>query len=366
MDDKKRKFDQVLMLVSGLLFVSAMLFQILARTVSGFGDWYALRVYPFLVGSMGRLSGQVPFALIEVISYLLILVILVDLIRHFGEWRRGLIRIGFLMTGLFFLFTLQCGINYYRNPFSYSSGLELRRSSRKELARLCLKLTEDVNGLIDQELQVTDQTVMTMESREAMNQLGDAYPLLKGYYPPPKPLIWSTFFSVQELCGQYSPFTVEATYNRLMPAYNIPHTQCHELSHLRGFMREDEANFIGYLACIGSDDPYFNYSGYMMGWIYATNALAKTDWTAYQQICGLLDERAWKDLRKNNEYWSQYQGKVSEVSNQLNDTYLKINSQSDGVESYGRVVDLMLAYERNVEFRTCQQENNNSQELCYD
>ena len=50
-----------------------------------------------------------------------------------------------------------------------------------------------------------------------------------------------------------------------MPYYNIPHTICHELSHLKGFMREDEANFIGYLACIGSDSPDFRYSGYLTG-----------------------------------------------------------------------------------------------------
>ncbi|WP_124065107.1 DUF3810 domain-containing protein [Clostridium sp. E02] len=366
MEDKKRRLDPMLLIASGLMFVSALLVQILARSVPGFGDWYALHVYPLLVGSVGRLSGQVPFALIEIISYVLILVIFVDMIRHFREWKRGLIRFGFLMTGFFFLFTFQCGINYYRKPFSHSSGLEVRKSSKKELARLCLKLTDEVNGLVEQKLQITDQKVMRMESREAMSKLGDSYPQLAGYYPPPKPLIWSTFFSIQELCGQYSPFTVEATYNRFMPAYNIPHTQCHELSHLRGFMREDEANFIGYLACIGSDDPYFNYSGYLTGWIYATNALAETDWTAYQEVCDLLDERAWKDLRKNNEFWSQYQGKASEVSNRLNDTYLKINSQSDGVESYGRVVDLMLAYDRTKELGTCQQENNNSQELCYD
>ena len=50
-----------------------------------------------------------------------------------------------------------------------------------------------------------------------------------------------------------------------------------------------------------------------------------------------------KDLQENNDYWDQYEGKVAEVSNQVNDTYLKINDQKDGVQSYGRVVDLMLA-----------------------
>ncbi len=30
----------------------------------------------------------------------------------------------------------------------------------------------------------------------------------------------------------------------------------------------------------------------------------------------------------------------------MNDTYLKMNSQADGVKSYGRMVDLMLSYRR--------------------
>ena len=73
-----------------------------------------------------------------------------------------------------------------------------------------------------------------------MIRLGQSYPQLDGYYPYPKPLINSRLLSVQQLCGIYSPFTIEANYNREMPYYNIPHTICHELSHLKGFMREDE------------------------------------------------------------------------------------------------------------------------------
>ena len=39
-----------------------------------------------------------------------------------------------------------------------------------------------------------------------------------------------------------------------MVSYNLPFTTCHELSHLRGFMQEEEANFIGFLACVNADD----------------------------------------------------------------------------------------------------------------
>ena len=37
------------------------------------------------------------------------------------------------------------------------------------------------------------------------------------------------------------------------------------------------------------------------------------------------------------------------MSNQMNDVYLKANSQEDGVKSYGRMVDLMLEYYRDPE-----------------
>ncbi len=39
----------------------------------------------------------------------------------------------------------------------------------------------------------------------------------------------------------------------------------------------------------------------------------------------------------------------AEVANQMNDTYLKINDQEEGVRTYGRMVDLMLAHYRQIE-----------------
>ncbi len=344
---KVNNWNRGFLLASAILFTSSLVLQILSRTVSGFGEWYAVSIYPFLVGAGGRLSGIVSFSVVEICAYLLICISLWYIIRHFREGRRLLIRALFLVTGVFFLFTVNCGINYYRKPFSSYTNLQIRKSSKEELMALCISLTEVVNQMCEQGIKADITTTEAgLEGVAAMNNLGDRYPQLSGYYPRPKPLLWSYFFSVQQLCGQYSPFTIEANYNRLMPGYNIPHTVCHELSHLRGFMREDEANFIGYLACIGSENDAFRYSGYLSGWVYATNALAKTDLEAYGEICDLLDQRAWDDLRYNNEYWGKYDGKAAEVSNQLNDTYLKINSQADGVKSYGRAVDLMLAYER--------------------
>lgn len=182
------------------------------------------------------------------------------------------------------------------------------------------------------------------KSQEALVNLGTIYPEMEGYYPIPKGLTFPYILSVQKLSGIYSPFTIEANYNSAITEYNLPFTACHELSHLRGFMQEQEANFIAYLACILSDDLAFQYSGYLSGWIYATNQLYRNDYEAYKEVAEQLSASARVDLSANNQFWKQYNGKIAEIADEVNDTYLKANGQSDGVKSYNRMVDLMVAY----------------------
>lgn len=344
--EEKRKGNSRLLIASAVMFFTSLLLQVMARNVPGFGEWYSRTIYPLIVGTLGGVTGLFPFALLEVLSFLLLLFLLIYMIRYIRNLKKILITSIFTITLLFFLFTVNCGINYYRRPFSAYSGLSIEKSSVEDLISLCESLTETLNLMTVSEPGKLDLKGMGTESVMAMKELGEVYPELRGFYPQPKPLLWSYVFSVQQLCGQYSPFTAEAIYNRSMPNYNIPHTLCHELSHLRGFMREDEANFIGYLACIGSKEAQFQYSGYLTGWVYATNALAEVDYQAYTEISGMLSHQIWADLRYNTEFWGKYEGKTAEVSNQLNDAYLKLNSQSDGVKSYGRMVDLMLAYHK--------------------
>lgn len=324
----------------GLLGTAGVL-QLLARRVAGFGEWYAVTIYPMIVGTLGRICGIFPFSVVEVGIYLLIIGALVYGIRHIREIPRLLTRLLVLLSALAFLFTVNCGVNYYRRPFSSYLDLETGGSSRKELLQLCEFLTEKVNETVT---ETTYEADWNEQAQIAMSTLGEAYPELDGFYPRPKPLMISWVLSVQQLSGIYMPFTVEANYNRDMTAYNIPHTICHELSHLKGFMREDEANFIGYLACVESESQVFRYSGYLLGWIYATNELVKENPEAYMRLYKNLDQRVVAHLQENSAFWNQYKGKVAEVSNQMNDTYLKMNDQTDGVQSYGRMVDLMLAY----------------------
>lgn len=364
--DRDRGPQVRLFAISLVLAAASAVLGACARMVPGFAHTYSITVYPVLVNTIGRFSSIFPFSLSEAGLYLAAVFCILNLLFLIKKPLAALSRLFFLACLLLFLYTAGCGINYYRTPFSYEAGMVMEQSSAGELYSLCLFLTEQINSTLTETDHSGDalkglypgQTEDTplpsaamlrelgMEGVKSMKGLGTAYPQLSGYYPYPKPLMNPRLLSIQQLCGIYSPFTIEANYNREMPYYNIPHTICHELSHLKGFMREDEANFIGYLACIGSDSPDFRYSGYLTGWVYAGNALAKADLEAYYGLYGRLAPEAARDLAWNNQFWDRFDGKVAEASTQLNDRYLKANNQEDGVRSYGRMVDLMLAYYR--------------------
>jgi hypothetical protein len=51
-----------------------------------------------------------------------------------------------------------------------------------------------------------------------------------------------------------------------------------------------------------------------------------------------------RDISDYRAYWANFEGPVEEAASNLNDNYLKFNGQEDGVQSYGAMVDLLLAY----------------------
>lgn len=352
---------RVSIIVGAAALALLLVLALCARFVGGFAEGYAQNVYPWLVATLGRFFGWFPFSVFEVLAVLLLVLLLALLIRLIVRMVRGRGSRGRLLFGaaarflsfllcLALLYTAACGVNYHRVPFSAYSGLTVQKSDAGRLTKLCEKLAgqleqlaprleTDENGLSKSDGSVGDIAVA------AMRRLGERYSVLQGFYPQPKPVLASVLMSYANITGIYVPFTVEANYNRDTVAYTIPVTVCHELSHLRGFMREDEANFIGYLACAGSENDYFAYSGVMLAYVYAMNALwSAGDQEAYRSISAGLPELCRKDLQANDAYWKRFETPVAQLSTQVNDAYLQANGQTDGVRSYGRFVDLLLAY----------------------
>ncbi|MCI8511465.1 MAG: DUF3810 domain-containing protein [Lachnospiraceae bacterium] len=348
--DSSRKQTRLLLGAGGVFLGLGAGLLAAARRAEGFAAWYADVVYPVLVGSIGWFFGLFPVSAAEIFLYLLLAGLLLTAARL---WRHPHLLASVLFFGasfLLFLYAAGCGVNYYRRPFSsyYLEGADRETAGDEDLRALCAWLTEQVG---EARKELSGETAPYEKLREkgvaAMEALAEEYPVLGGFYPKPKPVLVSRILSVQQCSGIYSPFTIEANYNRDMVPYNIPHTICHELSHLRGFMREDEANFIAYLACLNAADAEFRYSGCLLGWIYAGNALARFDWEEYRRLYGELPEETRAELAENSRFWARYEGRTAEIANQVNDAYLKANGQAEGIKTYGRVVDLMLVDFRN-------------------
>lgn len=361
----KKKFPKLTnrrkSIMGSILFAAGFILMYISRISRTFAQWYSMHVYPVWVNVTGRLAGVFAFSVSEVLLYTVLLLavltllrLIVKAVRKCGAKRELLawgVRLYVFAGVLLFLYVLNCGINYHRESFSESSGIEMESYTAKELKGVCLWLTEEVNARSSQVARdkggVMRLGLRGEEGRGAVNamqRLGREYPELSGFYPNPKGLLCPWILSVQQLTGIYSPFTVEANYNSGIVDYNIPFTMCHELSHLRGFMQEEEANFIAFLASSSSEDIHFQYSGYLMGWKYCMNVLYQADYDAWEEVRGKLSGEAEPDLAANREFWDKYDGRIAEAANKVNDTYLKANDQSEGVESYNKMVDLIVAY----------------------
>lgn len=340
-----------------------------ARRIPGFAETYAAQVYPLLAQPVNFLTGLVPFSVMEVLCTALLaaapvlLFLFVRRLVRLPECRARLrfaaavlARLACITSAALLAFVLLCGINYHRYTFAQHSGLPMQESTVAELQTLCEDLAAQANALAEQ-VPVDETGVCTLFA-DGFRPLADAadeayalaaqeYPVLGGSYGNAKPMYGSFFMSRLQLTGVFFPFTVESNVNSLAPAYNVPVTVCHELAHLRGFMREDEANFIAYYVCTRSPDVRLRYSGTMLALVHAGNALVKADREAAAALRESYSEQVLRDLAANNAYWARFDDKpLSEIGEKTNDAYLKANGQTDGTQSYGRMVDLLLALQR--------------------
>ncbi|MBE6892102.1 MAG: DUF3810 domain-containing protein [Ruminococcaceae bacterium] len=351
-----------------LLCPIALIFAYYMSVNPAFSEWYALNIYPIISKSINTLSASVSFSVAEIVVIVFFSILLIYIIntviklifkeKRFQRFFDFILNIAAIASIICVFFVFFCGVNYHRYTFTEVSGLEVRNSTTKELYDLCVNLTENVNSLRSElsenseGVSFTDKTheQIADECRISYDKLESEYPTLISGYSATKPVYFSDLMSYSGITGIFFPFTYEANVNVSVPQYTLPSTMCHELTHLRGYMREDEANFIAYLACKKSEDSFVRYSGYMLALTHSMNRLYSDDSELYHDIYDKLSEEVKTDLRYNSSYWAAHEGFINDISDKVNDVYLKVNNQDDGVKSYGRMVDLLLAEFRKSAF----------------
>ena len=253
--------------------------------------------------------------------------------------------------GLYCCFYAFWGFNFARKPLSENLDYEDSLYSVEELADLCRELADEINRLRPQVYETEDGIMRINGSKQDLldraekgyENLAEEIPLFGGNYCRPQYLLSSTMFCYMGITGIFIPYTFEANVNSRTPDCSLPHTVLHEMAHQRGFCREDEANFIAFLACRAHDDIDFKYSGYYSAFIYSINALYGYDAQTASEIRSTVDEGYNRDAYAQSMFWKQFEGPIEEAASSVNNSYLQANGQDDGIHSYGRMVDLLLA-----------------------
>ncbi len=362
--------------IPGILILLSVALNMIARVCEGFSDLYVTYIFPCWVETYGRITGCVPFSAGEWMLYLAVALVLVfavgsvtvlaagrrlprQIVRKYKNYALFL----YWTTGIVsMVMTLNCFLLYQVSPVYERypmGGSPDKKYGIREIGALRDYVVEQANALApvferDEQGNILYRGDMKERAIKEMKRLGERFDALEGFYPKPKGLYLSGFYSQQYIMGYYFPFSMEANYNRQMYITNLPVTMCHELSHLKGFLLEDEANFIGYLACIDSEDALFRYSACLSVIGYLDRDFRKAageDEALYLSHPQISDLAAWDKKFLTPQAWEQVERKavlstetVKQAADAFLETNLTLNGVEDGTLSYSRVVTLLLQY----------------------
>ncbi len=344
-------------ILSGGVLLAASLYQ-------PFAEWVSTTVGAFFRLVLAKLTTLLPFSLAELLLYTspILLVLLIVFAARIGS-ARGRIRLLSAILAVISLFyvvyVFTLGVGYHRTPLASRMGLSSVSVDRESLIATADILKKESEALVSEiEFDEGGSSVTELDIREVSRIVVEGYKALAEDIPSlgietfsssAKPVLASKLLTKLELLGIYSFFTGESNVNVHYPDYTMPFTVAHEFAHQRGISRENEANFIAFLVCIRSSDPYVRYSGYVNMLEYVASALNRTDKEAGSALYAALPKEIYGEMRAYSKFYyenkSELLGTLSEL---VNDNYLKAQG-TEGVVSYGLVVRLAVAYYSNGE-----------------
>ncbi len=325
---------------------------------------YSRGIYRVLSQGISTITGLLPFSLGEILLYAFILFVATYLVFTIiksaaarKNWWFELINkvLGLLCVAsvIYALFVGLWGFNYSRETLGSILRLDTSPSKVSELYSTCEALIDRAKGLRETVPEDAGGVFSPDFTKEDMMKKAPYYynkaaaatgnGLLSGSYGRAKPVLYSTGLSYANIGGIFFPFTGEANLNADAPMLYFPSSTLHEAAHQIGFSREDEANFLAYYVSSYSEDTSVEYSGTMLAVSESMHKLYSEDRDLYFELRSAYSESMDRDLKSNALYWMAFDTPIKETSRAVNNTFLQANMQHDGVKSYGRMVDLLIA-----------------------
>lgn len=351
-----------------IIFISVLNF--MSVYIKGFADIYRKYVFVHISSTFSWLTNIYKYSVGEVMITMGVFIVLMGLIIFIAgfmkyKWLKSLRRIYFKIVLYILIFiyateTLNCFILYHtttiENTLYKDIDLSSDISDGERLIYVYNTVVDNINKLSSKMKRDSDGDLIKNysynECKAALRNISDRFTCLSGYYPSPKEIYYSDIMTQQYLAGIYFPFSMEANYNKLMYISNMPSTICHELSHLKGYIRENEANYLSFVACIESDNEFLQYSGYLSVFYYLLDDIETYATEEEKTNMHKIDKRAYDDtIFVKEEVFNEIEEKsfvstdtLSDATDKFIDSNLKINGVSSGMDNYNEVVRLLIFY----------------------
>jgi len=323
---------------------------------------FSRKIYQTWADFLARINRLFPFSLGEVIVvvfggiiFVLIIVCIQCLIAHDkNKAVKYLVWIVVILCWNTLYFQVSFGINNYRYSVETLFGFDEIVINNDDLEEVYTHLIKKTNESKEEILKRQLNNDFSIEGEPSVKellttaylgyeQLGNVYPFISTEKVQVKPLMISPFFSSSGYTGIYLYFIGEPTINSMVPLFSLGFIASHEIAHQKGFSSEDEANFVGFLACLYHENPWFRYSGYEAMMTYVGNSLYKVDQERYTQLSQLRSKEVLLDQQEERQFWDKHIVETNkELHNSINDSFLKANNQPEGIISYSRVTELIL------------------------
>ncbi|MGM9645967.1 MAG: DUF3810 domain-containing protein [Eubacteriales bacterium] len=360
---KIKKIKECVPVASVVIFavtlVSAVLY-LCYRNSAAFADFFNYHMSAPFRALISSLTTIFPFSVAEtaiILSPLILALLIYLAVKSAKKGTKASLRYIFTLLSaiccIFISFVWTYSSGFYTTSIDKKLGMEDRKISKEELYDTAVILTERLNELSDKIVYSTSgSSIMPYSYDELSDKICDSYDgiaseykIIRNFTSRAKPILLSEPFTYTHISGVYSYITGESNINVNYPDFIVASSAAHELAHQRGIARENEANFIAFLACITSDDDFLKYSGYLDVYGYVTNALYSADYELYKEVYAMLDPGVRNDLRSYWHFFQKYQDSAaSQVTDKINDSYLQSNGQTEGSKSYGMVTDLVCVY----------------------
>lgn len=349
-------------LLPNKVLIIAIILAAIAKTIGFFPyfieHYYTPYCYQPLAKLLRILFGWIPFSVGDVL-YVAISLYLIFNIFVFGKklWKKTITRESLkkatlrnitLLLFVYSIFSLVWGVQYNRLGIAYQLKMENNKITKDQLKQLFEQYVTNINLVAD---SIKNETLFTFPKVQddvltAYQNLSFKNSLIQYKRQSIKYCVFGKGLSYMGLQGYYNPFTGEAQINNDIPAFLLPNVVLHEMAHQIGYAKEDEANFVGYLAAMQSTNPYIKYSYYMDVLMYAASELKGLDSVYHKQTMQQLHPKVKAHFAAFIAYRKAHTSIMEDISTWFYNHYLQINDSSKGIYSYNEVLRLLVGYHK--------------------